>query len=343
MKKITMSLMASSLLAGSLMASTLSGEVSAYHLTQSEAKQGYSMLSVSGNYESPETNGFKAMLSVMANTDIAEQTDGSYGENEEDVMVNVASLTYAAKDFSVTLGRQEIGTEWIGDYHEAVVASYTGVKDTTIVAGYTTAMTGNANDGALADFADIGEDGAMTLDVTTKLSDSVDLNLYYLSATDIFSGYGLGVVTKAGDVGITAKYAMTSEDVAATDDGSILALDLSYGNFYGGFISTDKDGGIGSMGTLGDSINPLDNADTYSADTTTLYLGASTSVNGFELGALVGSVDVAGAKDTEIDLSASWECKFVKGLDMSALYVNYSADNSASDESYFSLQAAYSF
>lgn len=356
MKKITMSLGVSALLisganAFETEAGTISGEVSAYTVSYSESEAGYTMGSGSLNFDSKDMNGFKASLGVMTNFDIAEQTDGAYGENEEDLMVNVANISYAASDFTVIAGRQSIDLEWIGDYHEALVGVYSGIPNTTLVAGYTTKTTGNGNDGALADFADIGENGAMVVDGTFKVNEDMTVGAYYMSEKDLFSAYGAKVETSVDGLAIVGKYAGTSEDVSGTEDGTIMALDLGYSmdgvSLGGGYIQTDKDGGIGSISTLGGNINPLDSGNqVYSKDASTLYASVGGTAGMFDLGAMYGSTSYGDYTESEIDLTASWECLFVKNLNLSALYATVSADSddtAASDETYYSLQAAYSF
>jgi hypothetical protein len=312
------------------------------------------MGSASVNFESKDMNGFKAAIGVMANTDLAEQTDGAYGENEEDLMVNVANVSYSGKDFTVIAGRQAIDLEWIGDYHEALVGVYTGVENLTLIGGYTQSMTGNANDGALADFAThedaLGVDGgAMVIDATYKASDGVTVGAYYMSTPDVFSAFGAKVETAVEGVGLTGKYAYSSEEVGV--NGNILAIDASYGmdtvTVGGGYIMTDKDRGTGSLSALGDNINPLDSGNqVYSADAKTMYLSVAGTAGMFDLGAIYGSTAYGDYTESEIDLSASWECKFVKDLSLSALYATVTADSddaASSDETYYSLQAVYSF
>jgi hypothetical protein len=353
MKKVTMSLVASALLVSSAYAleteaGTVSGEVSAYHTAQTEAKAGYTMASASVNFDSKDMNGFKASVGVMTNFDLAEQTDGSYGENEEDLMINVANVSYSAKDVTVIAGRQAIDLEWIGDYHTALVGVYSGVENLTLIGGYTVSTTGNANDGALADFADIGDDGAMVVDGTYKASDNLTLGAYYMTAPELFDGLGFKAETSVSSVSVTGKYAMTMNDDLAGDDGSIMAVDLSSAmgsvTVGGGFIMTDKDAGVGSIAALGDNINPLDSGNqVYGADATTLYVSAAGTAGMFDLGAIYGTTSYGSATEGELDLSASWDCKFVKDLSLSALYATIMGDTAATDETYYSVQAVYSF
>jgi hypothetical protein len=198
------------------------------------------------------------------------------------------------------------------------------------------------------------EKGANVLDVTYEIDKTTKVGAYYMDAPDVFSAVGAKVEGEVSGLGVVAKYAQTSEDATGTKDGSIMALDLKYKvgeiALNGGYIVAGKDNGTGSIAALGDNINPLDSdqsAVVYTTDAKTLYVGASTTVAGFELGGIYGttSYDKAGASEdeSELNLTASWECKFVKNLKVSVLYANISAEAAAGDSSYYSAQLAYSF
>ncbi len=357
MKKLTMSFAVSAIVASGAFAidtsaGTISGEIGAYTTSNSKTDTGYTMGSASLNFETKDMSGFKAALGVMANGKIAEENDADWDDNSEDAVVNVANVSYSNEAFTVIAGRQAIDLEWISDYHEAVVGVLKAIPNTTVILGHTTKKTGNDNYEPLAKFTKFnGTDGASVLDVTYELDKTTKFGAYYMDAPNVFSAIGAKVETEVSGLGIVAKYATTSEDSGAKD-GSIMALDLAYSvgeiSLNGGYITTGKDNGKGSIDTIGDNINPLDTGDkVYGTDAKTLYVGASTTVAGFELGGIyeTTSYDNSGAseKESELNLTASWECKFVKNLNISALYSNISAETSADDSSYYSLQAVYSF
>ena len=367
MKKITLSLVASTLVASSLFAEgtladgfakgKVSGEVGVYTTAASNnggtADSGYSLGSVSLNYETASINGFKASLGFMANTKLSEKVAGDYGTNPPKSVMNVANISYSNDMGALIVGKQAIDLEWIADYHEAVVGVVSSIPNTTIILGHTERFNANANDEALAEFAVSGtEKGANVLDITYEIDKTTKVGAYYMDAPDVFSAVGAKVEAEVSGVGVVGKYAKTSEDGAGVKDGSIMALDLGYKvgelALNGGYIATGKDNGAGSITALGDNINPLDSGNqVYTTDAKTLYVGASTTVAGFELGGIYGttSYDNSGVseKESELNLTASWECKLLKGLKMSALYANIAAETSSGDSSYYSLQAVYSF
>jgi len=377
MKKFTMSLVAVATLSSVAMADAtsledafakgkVSGEIGGYITSANNGgattDTAYSLGSVALNYETASLNGFKASLGFMASTKI-DSKNGGYGDDTPKSIMNVANVSYASDAFTVIAGKQAIDLEWISDYHEAVVGVVSAIPNTTIILGHTERVNTSANDGALEEFSSMlaggaveMKDGANVLDVTYEIDKTTKVGAYYMNAPDLFSAVGAKVEAEVAGLGVVAKYAQTSEDVAnaATNgvDGSIMALDLGYSvgelALNGGYISTDSKGAIGSIFALGDNINPLDTGDkVYGTDAKTLYVGATTTVSGFELGAIYGttSYDNAGASEdeSELNLTASWECKFVKNLKVSVLYANVSAESANDDKSYYSAQLAYSF
>lgn len=380
MKKLTMSLAVSAIVASGAFATSLedafakgkvSGEIGAYTTAASNsggtADSGYSLGSVSLNYETASLNGFKASLGFMANTKFSEKVAGDYGTNAPKSVMNVANVSYSNDMGALIVGKQAIDLEWIADYHEAVVGVVSAIPNTTIILGHTERFNANANDGALSEFAVSGtEKGANVLDVTYEIDKTTKVGAYYMDAPDVFSAVGAKVEAEVAGLGVVAKYATTSEDAAGTKDGSIMALDLGYKvgeiALNGGYIKAGKDNGTGSIAALGDNINPLDSGNRVyggdidedgtvdTVDSSTFYVGASTTVAGFELGALYGTTSYTNLQnanksesESELNLTASWECKLLKGLNISALYSNISAETSAGDSSYYSLQAVYSF
>jgi len=377
MKKLTMSLAVSAIVASGAFATSLedafakgkvSGEIGAYTTATSNsgttADSGYSLGSVSLGYETASLNGFKASLGFMANTKLNEKNDGSdatkldadgnpaddYADGVKSIM-NIANVSYSNDMGTLIVGKQAIDLEWIADYHEAVVGVVSAIPNTTIILGHTERFNTSANDGALEEFHVSGsEKGANVLDVTYAIDDKTKVGAYYMDAPDVFSAVGAKVEAEVAGLGVVAKYAKSSEDTIK--DGSIMALDLGYKvgeiALNGGYITTGKDTGNGNLDALGDNINPLDSGNqVYETDAQTLYVGASTTVAGFELGGIYGTTDykngTVSETEKELNLSASWECKLVKNLNVSLLYVDITAQASADDSSYYSAQLTYSF
>ncbi len=364
-KKLTMSLVAIAALSSVAYADAtsledafakgkVSGEIGGYITSANNGgatpDTAYSLGSVALNYETASLNGFKASLGFMASTKI-DSKNGGYGDGTPKSIMNIANVSYTSDAFTVIAGKQAIDLEWISDYHEAVVGVVSAIPNTTIILGHTERINTSANDGALEEFHVSGtEKGVNVLDVTYEIDKTTKVGAYYMDAPDVFSAIGAKVEGEVSGLGVVAKYAKSSEDTIK--DGSIMALDFKYkvGEIVlnGGYIKAGKDTGNGNLDALGDNINLLDTGNqVYKTDAKTLYVGASTTVAEFELGGIYGttSYDNAGASEdeSELNLTASWECKFVKNLKVSVLYANISAETAASDSSYYSAQLAYSF
>lgn len=363
MKKLTMSLAVASILGSTVYASSIedafakgkvSGELSVYttsvNNSGSTPDTGYSLGAISLGYETASVDGFKASVGFMGSTKLNEKNSGNYGDSAPRSIMNIANVSYSSDKYTVVAGKQAIDLEWIEDYHEAVVGVVTAIPNTTIIVGHTERKTASANDGALIPFAQFnGTKGANVVDATYSINETTKVNGYYMDAPQLFSAIGGKVSTEVAGLGITGKYAQSSEDTVSTlyesnADGKIMALDLTYKvgeiGLNGGYIKTGKDNAIGSLSALGDKISPADTGSAaYGIDAKTMYVGASTSVAGFDLGALYAATN-ASIDSKELNLSVGKE--LAKNFKAKALYANINADDS-SDKSYYFAQLVYSF
>ena len=349
---------------GAFAAGKTTGEISAFYNSTDNKTDDTSVTIGSLNllYSTDSFHGLKANVGMRTNMLINEKNDADYDNDADKVVVNVANLEYSRGIGTLIAGRQAIGLEWIGDYHNAVV----GVLSTnglTLVAGYTDSKAITDPDAPLAKFSDIGEDGAYVVDAVYDIAGHAKVNAYYMTADTVynsdgdllkgFSAVGGKIEGSAMGINVVAKYAQTKEDAVDTPDGDIMAFEAGYStDAFGvkaGYIATDKTGGIGSLAALGDNINPLDTGNAvYGTDAKTYYVGANASVAGFDLGALYGStkydsyegVTTAG---TEKELNLTIGKELAKNFNASILYADISAEDSASDSSYISAQLTYSF
>lgn len=368
MKKLTMSLAVASILGSTVYASSIedafakgkvTGELSVYTTStnlKTGTDTGYSLGAISLGYETASVDGFKASVGFMGNTQLGEKNSGDFSDTAPTSIINIANVSYASDKYTVVAGKQAIDLEWIEDYHEAVVGVVTAIPNTTIIVGHTERQTKSANDAALIAFTQVnGTKGANVVDATYSINETTKVNGYYMDAPQLFSAIGGKVSTEVSGLGITGKYAQSNEDVAGTADGKIMALDLTYKvgeiGLNGGYIKTDKVGGIGSLSALGDKISPADSGlAVYKADAKTMYVGASTNVAGFDLGAIYAKTKVAAGDEKELNLSVGKE--IAKNFKAKALYANISSDLSTTntdstityhDRSYYFAQLVYSF
>ncbi len=358
MKKISL-ITASLLLAGNLVAEdnfesaiktgTVSADVVLYGASESRkagnTEEGFTSGSIGLAYETGSFNGFKAEVGFRANHDFSEQTDGFYDDTTKAIL-HTANISFANKYFEAKVGRQEIDLEWMGDFHEALVASTTAIPDTTVVLGFTNRIAVADADDALADFSKVnGDNGAYVLDAKYEGIEGLLVNPYYYDAPDLANWYGIKADYDTDMFGITAHGAKSSEDTSS-DDGEILHFEarteLAGLAINAGYITTDKDVGVGSISDLGDNISPFEDGNqVYGADADTTYLGLGYEISGFELAALYGQTKYVNDKEKELNLAVDYGIS--ENLAVGALFVDVDAQDSDDDYNRVSLTVEYTF
>jgi len=223
MKKIYMSMVAAAVLSTGAYAESnsikdafangkVSGDISIYtenvNASGANDDSGFTNSSIGIQYVTDSFNGLKAALGVRTNHKFSEKENGNYSDGTDpEVALNTANISYTTDMGSIIAGRQEIDLEWMGDYHEAVVAVVTAVPDTTIVLGHTERFMATDPDEALSKMEDIGEDGANVLDIKYEGIANTVINPYFMDANDLFSAYGLKATTTVANIDLTAHYA----------------------------------------------------------------------------------------------------------------------------------------
>lgn len=322
---------------------TISGSLTAYALehdgkgSASDTDSGFATINL--GYETASYMGLTAKAGFEAGHGISD------GTLANDALMTEAYVKYANEMFSLTVGRQAIDLEWLGDYNEAVVAGITAIPDTTIVLGYVNQQAA-ADEDEIGDFTQIGTDGAYVADIKYVGLDGVEFNPYYYSVPNIADWYGLKATYTADMFGAVAHYAASSEDVGS--DGSIGHIEvntsLSGVSAALGYIKTDKTAGVGSIAAVGDNITPFDNGgDNYAIDAKTTYGSLGYSIGAVDLGALYGETDFAASSESnELNLSVGYS--FTDSLSLGLLYVDYDLEGSSfSDYKEYSATLAYSF
>ncbi|WP_122893388.1 Opr family porin [Arcobacter peruensis] len=311
-----------------------------------DESNGYGTINL--GYETASYKGFSAKAGFEAGHAM---DDGALAN---DALMTEAYIKYANDMVSLTAGRQAIDLEWMGDYHEAVVAEITAIPDTSIVLGYSNQIA-FADEDEITDFTGdlngdgIKDDGAYVADIKYTGLEAIEFNPYYYSVPDIADWYGLKATYSSDMFGALAHYAASSEDVSTTNDGSLLALELSTSlsgvSVAAGYIATDDKGGIGSMALVGDNFEPLDNGDALytQADAKMVYGSLGYTIAGVDLGVLYGETDfTANGEEKELNLSAGYS--FTDSLSLGLLFVDYDLEgSSSSDYKDYSATLAYSF
>ena len=329
-----------------------SGDISIYTRSVSKSgankDSGYTVGSIGISYETDSFNGFKGSLAAKSNHKLTEKEKGDFSNGADpEAALSTANISYTIDNATIIAGRQEIDLEWIGDFHEAVVGVSTHIPDTTIVAAHTSRFMAVDSDGELEKMADIGEHGASVIDVKYEGIKGTTINPYFMNASDLFSAYGLKATTSIANIDFTAHYAATNEDALNTEDGSIAHLEvgttLDNIGFVAGYITTDKDGGIGSLDTLGENIAPTKDIDSsvYAVDSDSFYAKVSADISSVSLSAQYTTSKHGNDTDSEILVKAG--TSIADNLEIDFLYAGATYENSDSDTDKVTLMATYSF
>ena len=327
---------------------TVNADVTLYGEKQSNSgsnkDSGFTSGSVGLGYETGSYYGFKANVGFRANHDFSEVEEGDYGEDSKSIL-HTANISYTNEYFGLSVGRQEIDLEWMGDYHEAAVLGITAIPNTTVILGYSNRIAVADVDAALEDFDKFnGDDGAYVLDIKYEGFDGFVINPYYYDANNLASWYGLKADYDNNMFGLTLHGASSSEDTM--DDGDIVHFEartsISDLSLALGYITTDNSAGAGSMASIGDNISPFEDGNqVYEADADTTYLSLGYEINGFELGALYGQTDYSNDKENELNLSADYG--LTDHLTVGALFVDVDAEDGDDDYNRLALTLQYSF
>ena len=287
-------------------------------------------------YKTGSYNGFSGKVGFFGSH--AFEEDDANSSFEKNAIMSEANLTYTLDNFgSLTVGRQAVSLEWMGDYQEAALATITAIPDTTIVLAFSDKKGVAAKD-EITDFYDInGSNGAYVADVKYSGLKGIEFNPYFYSAPDLANFYGLKTTFTADMFGAVAHYAISSEDTQ--DDGSIGHLELnttlSGVSAAVGYIKTDKDVGAGSMlAAEGDNISPFeDGTQVYEADARTVYGSLGYTIADIELGALYGQTTYGSTDDKEKELNLTASYPITESLVASLLYGDVTADSNNTDYS----------
>jgi hypothetical protein len=329
-----------------------SGDVTVYHESKESKKStsdsGITSGSIGLNYETDQINGFSAAFGFRANHEFYEKTKGvdydvSYANS---AIMNIAALKYANENFAISLGRQEIDLEWLGDFNEAIVTEIKAIQDTSIVMAYSKRKAEIEID-VTENFKNInGNNGLYILDIKNTSLANVEINPYFYSAPNLADFYGIKSSYDNDLFGATAHYAKSSEDTQK--DGNIYNLEARLNiapiSLAVGYIGTDKDTGAGNISTFGDNISPLDDGEqVYSADAQTVYAGATYLISDLALTALYGKTQFSSKNLEAKELNLIAEYPISTNINTALTYVNYDEDKSDSNYEKLFANVTYSF
>lgn len=330
---------------------TVSGALDVYYENtdpKNGDNTGFSAGTVSLGYETASYMGLSAKVGFVGAHEFDSENDTEFDSafSSKSIM-SEANLTYATDGYSLTVGRQAVGLEWAGDYHEAAVGVITAIPDTTLVLVYSDKVAVAGND-EISDFAKFnGKKGAYILEGTYTGLAGFEFTPYFYALPDVADSYGLKTTYTSDMFGAVAHYAAADVD-GSSDDDSILHLEAST-SISGlsaaiGYIKTDKDGGADNIGAGDDNISPFEDGNyVYDVDAKTIYGSLGYSIAGFDLGLLYGETEYGASDDKEKELNLMADYSFTDSLSASLLYADISAEDSSDDYSKVLASMTYSF
>lgn len=336
----------------------VSGSLNLYGVNQnnsgSTADSGFSSADIELGFETATYNGFSGKVGFVGAHVIDENGSTDADDIASKSLLTEASITYGIEGASLTVGRQAVDLEWMGDYQEAAVAAITAVPNTTIVLGFTDKMAVAGVDEISEKFSEVnGTKGAYVADIKYTGLEGFEFNPYYYTAPDAFDFVGLKTTYSSDLFGAVAHYASSDVDTTwgttnSKEDGSIAHVELNTTlagvSLAAGYIKTDKNGGVGAMDSLGDNISPFEDGNqVYEADARTTYGSIGYSLFGIDLGALYGQTTYGTADDKEKELNLTAEYAITDSLGVSVLYADVNAEASTDDYNKVLGTVTYSF
>lgn len=312
---------------------------------------GFAELSVDAKYLSDSYQGIKFGVGGILAAAPYEQEEGDWGDGEDDSggILHTLHLGYYSDLLDVVVGRQEINLDWASDYFTAGVLTLKPVDKLAITGAYVYNYTGDAYyDGSIHRFEKINDDdGAFVVNVNFDVADGLTINPYAFYINDIATWLGGKVNFDNDQFGLTAGFTVSDEDLN-DEDGSVMWLEgrvaAGEATVKAGYVATDKDGGAGTIGGIGDNINPFEDGDQLLAnvDGKTLYVGAEIEHGQLTVSALLGLFENKTAsknKQNELDVGLNFAINDQIALDGKFVYA-FNGKEGYKDEDYASVRLA---
>ncbi|NLM98460.1 MAG: porin [Campylobacteraceae bacterium] len=354
---ISASLLSANTLEEALSSGSFEGEIAAYTEYKDnkvDENSAFSMGYLNLMYQSGYFHGFNTTVGFRANSKLNEKHKGDYdgGESLPKALLHTANISYNHDLFDFTIGRGELDYEWATDFHEGAILRLKPLQDLILSVGHSRKVATVDEDEPMTNFERFNKkDGLWFFDLTYDGIEDSTINLYSYSVNNIASWYGGGFWYDNEFFGFTAKGAVSDEKKYGQEhDGHIYNLELrgKLDDFVlsGGYIATDKKGGVGSMEIAGESINPLDEGDkVYEADAKTYYIGAEYEYGDFSFETIYAHTkfkdEELKKKEKEFNFIAEYE--IVKNLNIGALYAKIKSDEKDESYSKYSLNLRYNF
>lgn len=310
------------------------------------------------DYESDSFNGFSTALGARATHSVYEKNDNDFDNSLTPRSVfHTANIAYTNKYFKTVVGRQLFDFEWANeDFHEGYSIAFNAPQNTTISFAHSERIASATNFMKLADFdkitkdpygAKIESDGLNIFDLRYEGIKDLFINAYYYDLSDIANWYGAKVDYNFKNFGVLGQFSKSSEDLSNVEDGAIYKAEARAKffdtKFSTGFISSDEDGGVGSMDTMDDDTGiPVDEGrHVFDPDAETTYVGIAKKFGKIGLKTIYAETKYGDKEEQELNIKVFYP--FSKNLKLFAKYIDMSADDSKDDVSFVKTSLEYTF
>lgn len=290
-------------------------------------------------FVSPVADNLTAGFTVRAESNTFNGDASGVNSNNTNFGMAKAWFKYATPDYSVRMGRFELGTPWTdpgyaGNRGDGLLAFYTGVQNVTLAAGhFVNTNTGLQDDESLSVAAAIASMGPVTG------------QLWAASQSNLFDSSIFGQVdAKFGEFKVAGQFnVLTLADVAAgvEDTGTFYGIKAGYApegmKFCVGYTANDDDQGIyqlsGDSSAMFKAGKQLYYEYGNAAGAKTFFVTADATFGKFGVGAgYIDSSDIATDGNDGSEFYGQVSYKYAKNFNTALYYSAMDYDSGDNDE-----------
>lgn len=193
----------------------------------------------------------------------------------------------------------------------------------------------------------IESDGLDIFDLRYKGIENLYINAYYYDLSQLAKWYGLKADYDFGKFGLLGQFSISDEDDSNVEDGALYKVEgrtkFFDTKFTAGYLSSDEDGGVGSMDTMDDdtSIPFEEGRHVFDPDAETTYVSFSKKFDKVGFKTIYAETKYGDKQENELNIKVFYP--FSKNLKLFAKYIDMAADDSKDDVSYIKTSLVYSF
>ena len=362
---LTTSSFAADTLADAFKNGKVSGAIQGYYWTRDNGTTDADIFT-SGldlSFQTDTFNGFAFKATFQGTASPFADRDGKtmfagdeYGSGAQ---LSEAYISYAMGKTTALVGRMYLSTPLVASSgsrvtkqaFEGAAVINTDLADTTLIAGYVQKFQARTDGtGGIAQFNDIGTDGAYTVAVINNSIKDVTLTAAYADVIDATEVYYAEAAYATSAFGVAGQYYYTDNDNGTDSDLFGVKADATFGgaNVYAAYSkvgdeTTGVTPGLGGGADLAFTGSPF-NSDSYAADTEAYKVGASYAVMAnanVGINYTVNKMDVSDTENSYLAVEADYAFEgALKGL---SVYLGYEDQGKDADGSELRFNANYAF